>query len=126
MKKLLFIIPIILLTSWSCQKEPATKPSVKIRTNLVDNTIALKKTFMLYIDQMDGEFLVYFKGETPKKTWRKDVLTSSGRPIEAKDSLEISGYTATGEYTFTVVATSYGNWAGEQLQAVDSIRITVN
>jgi hypothetical protein len=126
MKKALFLIPVVILVIWSCQKEPAKQPSAKFTTNLVNNTIVKQTKFMLYLDQTEGEFITYFKGDTPKKTYNKDDFTISGSPIiDVKDSLEMASYGVAGEYTFTVLAISYGNWGGEQLEAVDSIRITV-
>ena len=125
MKKLFLIIPILLTAFFGCQKEPAEKPTAKIRTNLVDNTVAKQKKFTLYLDQTHGDFITYFKGETPKKTYRKDDPSVSGTAIEAKDSVQVNSYPLAGTFTFTLLAVSYGNWGGERLEAVDSITITV-
>jgi hypothetical protein len=125
MKKVLFLITVILLVIWSCQKEPAIKPSAKFTTSIVNNTIARKVKFMLYLDQTQGEFITFFKGDAPQRTYKKDDYTVTGDKVEATDSVEVSAYGVAGEYTFTVLAISYGNWGGEQLEAVDSIRIKV-
>jgi hypothetical protein len=126
MKKIILLIPVILLAIWACTKEPAKQPSAKFTTNIVNNTIAKGTRFMLYLDQTDGEFITYFKGDAPKRTYDKNDYTKSGTYVDpALDSLEIAPYGVVGEYTFTVLAISYGEWAGEQLEAVDSIRITV-
>ena len=80
---------------------------------------------MLYLDQTHGDFVTYFKGENPKKTYRKDDNTVTGTAVEVRDSIEVSSYPLTGTFTFTLLAVSYGNWGGERLEAVDSISITV-
>jgi hypothetical protein len=125
MKKLFLIIPFLFLASTGCQKEPAEKPAAKIRTNLVNNTVAKQKVFTIYLDQTHGDFITVFKGDSPKKTYKKDDFTVSGLAIESKDSATVTGYPLTGEFTFTLLAVSYGNWGGERLEAIDSIRITV-
>ncbi len=126
MKKLILFVPVILLGIWACQKEPAEKPSAKFTTSIENNTIAKQTKFMLYLDQADGEFVTYFKGDAPKRTYNKNDLTITGAYVDpALDSVEVAGYGLAGEYTFTVLAITYGNWGGERLEAVDSIRITV-
>jgi hypothetical protein len=127
MKKTLIFIALIFFGVLSCQKEPAIAPTAHIRTNLVDNTVAKKIRFRLYLDQSSGDFITYFKGDTPKKTYNKDDLTVTGVIVdENADSIDIAAYTVAGTYTFTLVAKSYGSWGDEELQAVDSIKITVN
>jgi len=126
MKKLIILVSVILLSLGACQKEPAETPSAKFTTNIVNNTISKGAKFMLYLDQTDGEFITYFKGDAPKRTYNKDDYTITGSYVDPElDSVEVAGYGVVGEYTFTVLAITYGNWSGERLEAVDSIRITV-
>lgn len=125
MKKLLLLIPLIILTLWNCTKEDAEPPTAKIHTNLVNNTIAKQAKFSLYLDQTHGEFITYFKGDAPKRTYTKGDYTIAGSSIAADaDSVEIS-YGIVGQYTLTLLARSYGNWGDEELTAIDSVRITV-
>lgn len=127
MKKILILIlPVVFLTIWSCTKEPAEKPSAKFTTSIENNTIAKGAKFWLYLDQTNGEFITYFKGDAPKRTYTKDNYTITGSSVDiALDSVEVSGYGITGEFTFTLLAISYGEWGGERLEAADSIRIKV-
>jgi hypothetical protein len=125
MKKILILIPLVLLTIWNCTKEEADAPYAKIHTNLVNNTIAKSAKFSLYLDQTHGEFITYFKGDAPKRTYTKGDYTIAGSSIPADaDSVEIS-YGVVGQYTLTLLARSYGNWGDEELTAIDSVRITV-
>lgn len=126
MKKTLFFLALIFFGFLSCQKEPAFTPTAKIRTNLVNDSIAKKARFRLYLDQTNGDFITYFKGDTPKKTYNKDDYTITGVSVdENADSVDVAAYTVVGQYTFTLLARTFGNWGDEEYQAVDSIRITV-
>ena len=126
MKKILILIPIIFLAVLSCQKEPAPAPSAKIHTSLVHDSVAKLAKFWLYLDKTNGEFITYYKGDGPKKTYSADNFTATGIIVDENvDSVEIAGYGIVGQYTFTLLARSFGNWGDEERQAIDSTRITV-
>jgi hypothetical protein len=124
MKNIAFIIPVIILIMWSCSKEPAIKPIAKFTTNIENNTLPIKTKFTIYLDQTRGDYITYFTGSGKDKTFVKDVYSTKGISVDKLDSAGVTGYTTPGEYTFTVVARSFGNWGKEELEAVDSIKIT--
>ncbi len=106
----------------SCNKEEPQAVSAEFTTNIENNTLGLRDGFTVYTSETEGEFLTYFKGDSEESSWPEGF----GTPFdEGTDSLVVSGYGAEGTFTFTVVATSYGNWGETVLQDVHSIDITV-
>ena len=96
--------------------------SAEFTTNIQNNTLGTSERFTVYTDQAEGEFLAYFKGDKESTTWD----TGYGRTFSmGTDSLVISPYGTEGTYTFTVVATSYGNWGETVNRDVKSMEITV-
>jgi hypothetical protein len=124
MKNIAFIIPIIILIMWSCSKEPAIKPIAKFTTNIENNRLPILTKFTVYLDQTRGDYITYFSGNGKDKTFVKDIYTTKGISADGLDSVSVAVYTTPGEYTFTVVARSFGNWGKEEMEAVDSIKIT--
>lgn len=123
---ILFSALIILITSFGCNKEEAITPSADFTTNLQNNTLQKGKPFMVYLDNVQGEFVVYFKGNTEETTYNPEDPTRKGVSFSNDlDSLEIPAYNNAGEYVFTVVASSSGNWAEDYFQDTKSITITV-
>jgi hypothetical protein len=120
-----FIIPVLVLLLMAgpgCNREEPLPVSARFTTNIQNNTLGAKDGFTVYLQEAQGEFLAYFKGATEENSWG----TGFGIPIDAAtDSLKIAAYGAAGTYTFTLVATSYGNWGETVDQDVRSIEITV-
>lgn len=123
---LLSAIIMLLIVTTACNKEEAITPSADFTTNITNNTLKKGQGFTLYLDGVDGEFLVYFKGNNEAATYNADDPTRLGTPISnGLDSLAIMGYTTSGEYVFTLVASSSGNWGEDYFQDVKSVTITV-
>ena len=127
MKRLIiFSAFTFLIFAFGCNKEEAIPPSADFTTNLQNNTLKKGKGFTIYLDNVQGEFLVYFKGATEATTYSATDPTRTGTAFSRDlDSLAISGYSASGDFVFTVVASSSGNWAEDYLQDVKSITIKV-
>ena len=105
-----------------CNKEDPLPVSASFTTNIQNNTLAHNQAFTIYLDEAEGEFLAYFKGDRESNTWGAGYGTNIAL---GTDSLRISAYGVEGTYTFTVVATSYGNWGETVAQDVRSIDINV-
>lgn len=127
MKKIIISAVVMLfIVTMGCNKEEAITPSADFTTNLENNTIKRGKGFTIYLDNVQGEFLVYFKGNNENSTYSADDPTRLGTPISRDlDSLNIAGYTATGEFTFTLISSSSGNWSEDYFQDIKSISISV-
>lgn len=127
MRYLLSIIIFVLIgLGFGCNKEEAIKPSADFTTNLQNNTIKAGRQFTVYLDNVRGEFLVYFRGATEQTTYSPTDGSRQGVSFSPSlDSLIIPSYTLPGQYVFTMVASSTGNWAKDYLQDVKSITITV-
>jgi hypothetical protein len=127
MKRLvIFTTFIFLLFVLGCVKEDAISPSADFTTNLQNNTVKKGKSFTIYLDNVQGEFLVYFKGATEETTYDSADPTRIGTPFSNDlDSLVIPAYSAIGDFQFTVVASSSGNWAEDYFQDVKSITVKV-
>jgi hypothetical protein len=127
MKRLIIFSTFILfIFAIGCNQEDAIAPSADFTTNLQNNTVKKGKGFTIYFDNVQGEFLVYFKGATEATTYSATDPTRLGTPISTGlDSLVIPGYSASGDFVFTVIASSSGNWAEDYLQDVKSITIKV-
>jgi hypothetical protein len=128
MKKVYFIFAAcMLLISVSCNKEEGIKPSADFSTDIQNNTLAIGQGFTVFLDNVQGEFLVYFRGLTEATTYSPTDGRRQGTPISNDlKELAIPGYAAAGQYVFTLVASSSGNWAENYMQDVKSITITVN
>lgn len=105
-----------------CNEEAPLPVSATFTTNIQNNTLASNEGFTLYLSETHGEFLTYFKGSNEGNTFGTGYGTSIELGI---DSMRISPYGAEGTYSFTLVATSYGNWGETVEQDVQSIDITV-
>lgn len=123
---LIFSALLFLLITVGCNKEEAITPSADFSTNLQNNTLKRGTPFMIYLDNVQGEFLVYFKGNNEESTYNPEDPTRKGNDFSNDlDSLEITAYNNVGEYVFTVVASSSGNWAEDYFQDTKSITISV-
>ena len=123
---LIFTTLIFLLFAFGCNKEDAITPSADFTTNLQNNTLKKSASFTVYLDNVQGEFMVYFKGATDETTYSATDPTRMGTPFSTDlDSLVVPGYSASGDFVFTVVASSSGNWAEDYLQDMKSITIKV-
>lgn len=119
---ILIAIAFFVLVGSGCNKEAPMPVSAKFTTSIQNNTLTTKQGFTVYLEDAEGEFVAYFKGATEENSWG----TGYGIPIDAAtDSLKISAYGVEGTYTFTLVATSYGNWGETREQDVQSIDINV-
>jgi hypothetical protein len=122
----IFTVIIFLLFTIGCNKEEAITPSADFTTNLQNNTLQRGRAFTVYLNNVQGEFLVYFKGNNEASTYNPEDPTRLGTAFSNDlDSLVIPAYNNAGQYTFTVVASSSGNWAKDYLQDVKSITINV-
>lgn|SRR5690606_18487666 len=122
----IFSFIIALLVAYGCNKEEAITPSADFTTNLQNNTVKRGRSFTIYLDNVQGEFLVYFRGNNEQNTYSADDPTRLGTPFSNDlDSLVIPAYNNLGDKVFTVVASSSGNWAKDYFQDVKSITITV-
>jgi hypothetical protein len=111
----LFVIP------YSCNKEEPLPTSAAFTTNLQNNTVTTQNGVTFYLSDATGEFLTYFRGDKPENTFE----TGYGTTLElGTDSLTLNYYTP-GSYTFTLVATSYGNWGETVSQDIQSVDINV-
>jgi hypothetical protein len=110
------------LLNGGCNKEAPLETSAAFTTNIQNNTLAASQGFTVYLDQAEGEFLTYFKGDKEETSYG----TGYGRTIEAgTDSLVLSAYGTPGTYTFTLVARSFGDWGSTISEDVQSININV-
>lgn len=131
MERTLFLIAVVALMVFfnACNKEDAIKPSADFTTNIENNTLMAGEQFTVYLDNVQGEFLVYFRGHTLQNTYDPNDPTRRGTPFAAeRDSLIIPGYIPSADtvYVFTIVASSSGNWGNDYLQDVKSISVNVN
>lgn len=123
---LIFSALLFLVSTLGCNKEEAITPSADFTTNLQDNTLQRGEPFVIYFDNVQGEFLTYFKGNNEENTYNPEDPTRKGVAFSNDlDSLEISAYNNPGEYVFTLVASSSGNWGEDYFQDTKSITITV-
>mgnify|MGYP006311063801 CR=1 FL=1 len=126
MKRLFLFASLVIITTFGCNKEEAITPSADFTTNIQNNTLSTGEFFTLYLDNVQGEFLVYFKGDSEETIYNPDDPTREGTPFSTDtDSLEVAPYNFAGEYVFTVVASSTGNWAEDYFQDTKSITLTV-
>ncbi|MFP4288237.1 MAG: hypothetical protein ACOC2E_06975 [Bacteroidota bacterium] len=132
MKKNIFIAAVFMvLLAYGCNKEEAITPSAEFSTNIESNTLSSGQGFVVYLDQTQGEFLTYFRGHRERNTYDANDPKRQGTAISNDlDSVVVAGYPAPDlatdtTYTFTMVASSSGNWAEDYLQDVKSIEITV-
>lgn len=124
MKCNIFVLTILalFLIPYSCNKEEPMPVSAAFTTNIVNGTLTSRQGFSVYTSETEGEFLTYFRGSNEDNSYG----TGNGTVMEVgTDSLFISAYGGEGTYTFTLVATSYGNWGTTVAQDVQSIDITV-
>jgi hypothetical protein len=121
-KLAIFAAVMLGLMLWGCNKEEPMPASAKFSTNIQNNTLETKQGFTVYLENAEGEFLAYFKGDNEDTSWG----TGFGIPLDrGADSLSVSAYGIEGIFTFTIVATSYGNWGETVEQDVQSIDIQV-
>jgi hypothetical protein len=118
----IFAFLVLVLSLTGCNKEEPLPVSAAFTTNVEGNTLMVGKGFTIYISEAEGEFLTYFKGDLESTAYG----TGNGTTIQVgTDSLVIGGYPAEGNYTFTLVATSFGNWGETIAQDIQSVDITV-
>lgn len=124
---LIFSIFFIFLFSLSCNKEDAILPSADFTTNLQNNnTLQKGKSFTVYLNNVQGDFFVYFRGNNEQSTYSGEDPTRVGTTFSNElDSLVIPAYNNIGDKTFTVIASSSGNWSKDYLMDIKSITITV-
>ena len=123
MKSKIYLLAILalFLIPYSCNKEEPMPTSAAFTTNLQNNTQTAGKSITFYTSNAKGEFLTYFKGEKETDTYG----SGKGTILEVgTDSLLLTYYNE-GVYTFTLVATSYGNWGETVNQDVQSVEITI-
>ncbi len=130
-KNQFFAAVIMLLVAYACNKEEPVTPSAEFTTNIENNTLNSGQGFVVYLDQTEGEFLTYFRGHRMSSTYDPNDPTREGSAISNDaDSVVVAGYPAPSvgtdtTYTFTMVASSSGNWAEDYEQDVKSIDINV-
>ncbi len=123
MKNSIFILAILalLLIPCSCNKEEPAPVSAAFTTSLQNNTTTAGERVTFYTSEATGEFLTYFKGDQEESTYG----TGFGTLLEMGTDSLILLYSSEGVYTFSLVATSYGNWGETLNQDVQSVDITV-
>jgi hypothetical protein len=126
----MLLLPAILLilAAVSCNKEEPLPVSAKFTTSVQNGTLTATQSFTVYTGETTGEFVTYFKGGKVETTYG----TGFGVAIEPGiDSVLITPYgwsvqaSADTTYTFTIVATSYGDWGETVVQDVQSVDIKV-
>jgi hypothetical protein len=126
----MLLLPAILLilAAVSCNKEEPLPVSAKFTTSVQNGTLTATQSFTVYTGETTGEFVTYFKGGKVETTYG----TGFGVAIEPGiDSVLITPYgwsvqaSADTTYTFTIVATSYGDWGETVAQDVQSVDIKV-
>ncbi|MEZ5105612.1 MAG: hypothetical protein R2757_14030 [Draconibacterium sp.] len=123
---IIFLTLMVVVSIIACNKEKAIKPSADFTTNIQDNTLKAGKNFTVYLKNTSGEFLVYFKGGTEETTYDPSDETRLGTVISSDaDSVLVTAYNNPGQYVFTLVASSSGNWGEDYLQDVKSVTINV-
>lgn len=123
MKNSIFILAILtlFLVPQSCNKENPQPTSAQFTTNLQGNTVTAGTRITIYLSNATGEFLTYFRGDSEDNTFG----TGYGTVLEAgTDSLSLA-YFDEGDFTFSLVATSYGNWGKDVSQDVQSLNLSV-
>lgn len=124
--KNIFAFLTLLLILFACNKEEAIDPSAEFSTSIQNNTLQVGEGFTLFLENTQGDFLVYYKGATEETTYSPTDETRIGTPVSNDvESLEMSGYNNPGQYQFTVIASSTGNWGEDYLEDVKSITINV-
>jgi len=114
------------LVTIACNKEDAIEPSANFTTNIQNNTLLRGQQFTVYLHDVRGEFIVYFRGHQESTTYSPTDPRRVAVSVAADaDSVVVAGYPVAGQFTFTVVASSSGNWAKDYLQDVESITIDV-
>jgi len=123
MKNNIFILAILalFLLPFSCNKEEPEPVSAAFTTNLQNNTMNAGDRVTFYLEDATGEFLTYFRGDNEENSYGTGYGTTLDVGI---DSLVLPYYNE-GSFTFTLVATSYGNWGETVNQDVQSVDITV-
>ena len=123
MKNNIFILATLalFLLPYSCNKEEPAPVSAAFTTNLQNNTMTAGERVTFYLEDATGEFLTYFRGDNEENSYG----TGYGTILDVgTDSLALPYYNV-GTITFTLVATSYGNWGETVNQDVQSVDITV-
>ena len=123
MKNSIFSIAVILLflVFSACNKEEPQQVSALFTTNLQSNTMTAGAGVTIYTSEATGEFLTYFIGIDSTTTFG----TGFGTNIELGTDSLVLNYYDEGTYTFTLVASSYGNWGETVNQDVQSVDINV-
>lgn len=130
MRQILLIVTFfsLLVVVTSCNKEDPIKPSADFTTNIENNTLMAEEGFTVYLDNVQGEWLVYFRGHNPQSTYDPNDPTRVGTAFSPeRTSLNIQGYNTSVDtvFVFTMVASSSGNWGNDYVQDVKSISINV-
>lgn len=124
--KVLYILAISVFFMLSCSEQEPAEVSAEFTTNIVNNTLEVKQNFTIYLDQAKGEYFTYFKGDAPTNVFDPNSFNAKGIAVEeGVDSVLITSYRIPGEYQFTLVATSWGNYGEDFNQEYKSIDITV-
>lgn len=123
MKNTIYLLAILalFLIPYSCNKEEPMPTSAAFTTNLQNNTQTAGKSITFYLSDTKGEFLTYFKGVNEEDSYS----TGNGTVLEVGIDSLVQTYYNEGVYTFTLVATSYGNWGETVSQDVQSVDITI-
>lgn len=123
MKNSIFLLAILalFLLPYSCNKEEPQPTSAAFTTNLQNNTQKAGEAVTFYLSNAEGEFLTFFKGEDEEDTFG----SGSGTILELGTDSLMQTYYNEGVYTFSLVATSYGNWGTTVSQDVQSLEITI-
>ena len=125
--ELLFLVIILAIGQVACNKEEPLTPSANFTTNIQNNTLMAGQGFVVYLDDVQGEFLTYFRGNTFETTYDPNDPRKRGTAFSSDlDSLVLPGYsTPDTTFVFTLVASSSGNWAKDYVQDVKSISIAI-
>ena len=124
-KTMLIFAALFVIFAASCVKEPAIAPSADFTLN--KSNLETGEDFVVYLENAQGDFLTYFKGDKENTIYSDTNYQAEGTSIDIElDSIVVGGYSTAGTYKFTIVASSSGNWAEDYEQDIKNVDITVN
>jgi len=124
-KKLIFAAVSIAMLAFGCTKEP---PSIEgFSASVEDTDIDAGQQVIFTINQGDAEFVTFFSGKPGSVYENYPEDNGIQLDLQFSDTYAVT-YNEQGQFTATVLAISYGNWAEdvEQTQKTFTINVTDN
>ena len=122
----ILIIFLLMVFFAACVEEEAVTPSADFTTNLDGNTLQTGETFTVYLNNVKGDFVTYFKGDDSTTTFSPDFYGAEGVIVDMDvDSVVIPAYRDPGSVTFTLYAASSGNWAEDYEYDYKSLNLEI-